>query len=268
MTSSPESIKSNPVLPKGEYQPARPTDLRGPCPVVNALANHGYISRDGRNISSVDIKTAMTELGINNAIRTTLTYASYLEHQDDPPTGFWTFVRSPFAYLLRQFGLRNPHQQTTSGGACLNLDQLSRHGAVEHDVSLSRRDFKQGDNTTPQKDLIADLISSSADGKVITATDLAKLRLRRLEQQKRDNPDLQYGAGQHQVACGESAFILTVFGAGLGHYDVPVSYVQALFTEERLPVVEGWRRRGWWTLGFVELTWQTQVMKRLVGKID
>ncbi|MCJ1397400.1 hypothetical protein MMC11_000593 [Xylographa trunciseda] len=268
MTSSPNSIKSIPVLPKGEYQPARPTDLRSPCPMVNALANHGYISRDGRNVSSADIKTAMTELGIGNALRATLTYAAYLEHQDNPPTGFWAFMRSPFAYLLRQFGLRSPHQQLDSGAACLNLDQLSRHGAVEHDVSLSRHDFNQGDNTTPQKALIADLVGSSTDGKVITAMDLAQLRLRRLEQQKADNPNLQYEAQQHQVACGESAFILTVLGAGFGHYDVPVSYVKALFAEERLPVLEGWRRRRWWTLGFVELTWQAQVVKRLIGKID
>ncbi|MCJ1434672.1 hypothetical protein MMC27_004041 [Xylographa pallens] len=268
MASSPESIKDVLVLPRGEYQPARPTDLRGPCPIVNALANHGYIPRDGRSVSSVDIRTAMIELGLSSTIRTPLTYAAYLEHQDDPPTGFGAFMRSPFAYLLRQFGLRNPHQQTAGGAVCLDVDQLSRHGAVEHDVSLSRRDFHQGDNTTPQKDLIADLISSSTDGKVITATDLARLRLRRVEQQKKDNPELQYGAGQHQIACGESAFILTVFGAGFGHYDVPVSYVEALFAEERLPVVEGWRRRRWWKLGFVELTWQAQVVKRLVGKID
>ncbi|MCJ1295930.1 hypothetical protein MMC34_007495 [Xylographa carneopallida] len=268
MASRPESTKGTPVLPKGEYQPARPTDLRGPCPAVNALANHGYIPRDGRNVSSVEIKTAMIELGLSSTIRTALTYAAYLEHHDDPPTGFGAFMRSPFAYLLRQFGLRNPHEQTTSGVAALDLNQLSRHAAIEHDVSLSRRDFHQGDNTTPQKDLITDLISSSADGKVIMATDLANLRVRRLEQQKRDNPALQYGAGQHQMACGESAFILTVFGAGFGHYDVPVSYVEALFAEERLPVREGWRRRRWWTVGFVELTWQAQVLKKLVGKID
>jgi len=268
MTSNPEAIKSILVLPKGEYQPARPTDLRSPCPAVNALANHGYIPRDGRNVSSTDIRTAMTELGVSNAIRTTFTYAAYLEHQDHPPTGFWAFIRNPFAYLLRQFGVRSSHQQAANGTASLNLDQLSRHGAIEHDVSLSRHDFNQGDNTIPQKDLIADLIGCSADGKVITATDLAKLRLRRLGQQKMENTDLQYGAEQHQLACGESALILTVFGTGFGHYDVPVSYVQALFADERLPVLEGWRRRRWWTLGFVELTWQAQVLKRLVGKID
>ncbi|MCJ1378386.1 hypothetical protein MMC17_001484 [Xylographa soralifera] len=268
MASSSESIKDIPVLSKGEYQPACSTDLRGPCPVVNALANHGYISRDGRNVSSVDIKTAMIELGLSSTIRTALTYVAYLEHQDNPRTGFWACMRNPFAYLLRRFGLRNPHQQTTSGVASLDLCQLSRHGAVEHDVSLSRRDFNQGDNTTPQKDLIADLIGSSADGKVITAMDLARLRRRRLEQQKRDNLELQYGAGQHEVACGESAFILTVFGSGFGHYEVPVSYVEALFAEERLPVLEGWRRRRWWLLGFAELTWQAQVVKRLVGTID
>ena len=30
-----------------EFRAPRPNDLRGPCPGLNALANHGYIARDG-----------------------------------------------------------------------------------------------------------------------------------------------------------------------------------------------------------------------------
>ena len=33
------------------YQPPGPTDSRSPCPALNALANHGYLPRDGKNIS-------------------------------------------------------------------------------------------------------------------------------------------------------------------------------------------------------------------------
>ncbi|CAF4377053.1 unnamed protein product [Adineta steineri] len=33
-----------------QYQPPGPNDSRSPCPALNALANHGYLPRDGKNI--------------------------------------------------------------------------------------------------------------------------------------------------------------------------------------------------------------------------
>lgn len=33
-----------------QYQAPRPNDSRSPCPALNALANHGYLPRDGKNI--------------------------------------------------------------------------------------------------------------------------------------------------------------------------------------------------------------------------
>jgi len=33
------------------YQASGPNDSRSPCPALNALANHGYLPRDGKNIS-------------------------------------------------------------------------------------------------------------------------------------------------------------------------------------------------------------------------
>ena len=34
------------------YQAPGPNDSRSPCPALNALANHGYLPRDGHNISA------------------------------------------------------------------------------------------------------------------------------------------------------------------------------------------------------------------------
>ena len=258
---------ASPQLKRGDYQTPQATDIRSPCPVVNALANHGYIPSDGRNVSYNEVKTALSELGISHPLRTALTYGSYLEHKDNPPTGAWAFIKNPFAYFLRRFGMRNPDQQDSSGKECLNLDQLDRHNAVEHDVSLSRRDFAQGDNHTSQKDLVAEILNSSSDGKRFTTEDFAKLRKQRLEQQKRDNPDLMFGSTQEVVAYGEVGFIQTVFGHGNPKYDVPVPYVKALFEEERLPFNEGWKRRTRWTVGLIELNQQVQVVKKAIAAL-
>lgn len=33
--------------PDHQFQAPGPTDVRGNCPTLNTLANHGYLSRDG-----------------------------------------------------------------------------------------------------------------------------------------------------------------------------------------------------------------------------
>lgn len=61
---------------KGEYYAPTTSDLRSPCPIVNALANHGYIPRDGRNVRSHEMYAAMAELGVSWTVRATLTWGS------------------------------------------------------------------------------------------------------------------------------------------------------------------------------------------------
>ena len=83
---------------------------------------------------------------------------------------------------------------------------------MEHDVSLSRSDYAQGDNLNPQPDLIKDLLASSSNGSTLTVADFVKLRKARCERQKRENPNPQYGAMQNQIACTEVALILRSLG--------------------------------------------------------
>lgn len=149
------------------------------------------------------------------------------------------------------------------GQEYLNLDQLALPSVMEHDISLTRLDHQQGDNITLQPDLVRDLLASSSDGgKTLTAEDLSAFRLQRIEQQKRDNPACVYGPREHDIACLSIAMLLQVFGDGS---KVPCEYVRAFFLEERLPVQEGWRKRRWWTLGFVELGRGIAKIKKIIG---
>lgn len=43
------------------WQPPTPTDRRSPCPMLNALANHGYLPRDGKDVSLADLVTGFKE---------------------------------------------------------------------------------------------------------------------------------------------------------------------------------------------------------------
>ena len=151
-----------------------------------------------------------------------------LEHNNQK-AGFWATVYNPTTNLLGRFGLRDSGQRDSKGIKCLNLDQLARPDAVEHDVSLSRRDYAQGDNCASQPDLVETIIKSSADGKVITTEDFAALRSQRLRQQKHDNPHLKFGGFHLMTTCGQVAFIQALFGASFPSYTVPVPHMKALF---------------------------------------
>ncbi|KAL9023546.1 MAG: hypothetical protein Q9180_008189, partial [Flavoplaca navasiana] len=184
MPPSSAPAQSNP-LKRGDYAPVNPNDLRSPCPAINALANHGYLPRDGRNVLASEISDSMNHLGLGSFLGYMFTHPIFLENPAKgvkPQSSWWSTVSHPFAsafaFAFAAFGMRDPGQKDSDGVACLNLDQLALHNVVEHDVSLSRRDFAQGDNTTPQADLVEDLVNASSNGKTITIDDFVKLRRR------------------------------------------------------------------------------------------
>ena len=265
MSSTIASTDTTTAL-KGTYIPRKPSDIRSPCPAVNTLANHGYISRNGRNIRANDLYAALFELGLSSPLAASFAYPPYIElhpgTQTSPPSS-WNLIGNLIS-TVRSFALRPPGQQDAEGVAVLNLDQLDRPSVVEHDVSLTRFDYAQGDNHTPQPELIKNLLAASGNGYTFTAADLVKLRKTRYERQKQDNPALHFEATQNQIACAEIALLLKVLGNGT---EVPVSHIKAFFEDERLPREEGWKRRVWWSLGIVELGTLTTKVKGLVGDI-
>lgn len=258
-----------PHAPIGTYIPAGPGDKRSPCPMINSLANHGYLPRNGQNVLAQEMKAAVAEAGISKALGTIFVNTVYNVHQskdEKAKTWFisrlWSTIRDPWT-LMSGFGMRRPKQIDSAGRPILDLDQLALPGAVEHDISLTRRDHNQKEgNSTPQGDLVDDLLACSADKKTITREELAAFRKRRIEKQREDNPGLTYGPLQHELGCGEIALILGVFGDGK---QAPYDYVASFLREERLPVKEGWKRRWWWTLGLVEVKLIATKVKSLIG---
>ncbi|KAH7089816.1 Chloroperoxidase [Paraphoma chrysanthemicola] len=269
MLSEQDPLLANNV-PIGTYHPATPTDKRSPCPMINTLANHGYLPRTGTSITASQMKLALRETGISTSLGAIFVNTVYNIHTDSTTplpsanvfTRIWTVLCHPYT-LLARFGMRRPGQVDISGQAVLDLDQLALPGAVEHDISLTRRDHaeKQG-NCTKQDDLIDTVIASSTDGKVITREDFAALRRRRIAVQKAENQGCVYGGLQHEMACGEIALILGVFGDG---NVVKREYVEVFLKEERLPSEEGWVKRWWWTLGLVEVKWIGSRVKKMIG---
>ncbi|KAL9545733.1 hypothetical protein MBANPS3_007005 [Mucor bainieri] len=108
-----ELIKEHP------YQ-RRETDLRSPCPMLNTLANHGFIARDGRNIKSEELFDALMLMGAPPTVTVLILNFVYAQLQEAHPQDA----------LLAQFRSLKT----------LDLDRLTVFGVLEHDVSLTRPD--------------------------------------------------------------------------------------------------------------------------------
>ncbi|CAK44397.1 uncharacterized protein An02g10480 [Aspergillus niger] len=205
-------------LQKGQYHPAGADDLRSPCPVLNSLANHGYIARDGKSITAAELKSAIRYVGLGLDIASVLVSRVFQIHSDDPKHG------PPGS---SQVGLRDPGQVNRDGIPVLNLDQVGRPHALEHDVSITRQDRALGDCIHLDPDLYKRFLRTAKEGK-FHSTVMGRYR--------------KFGKFEHYVACSEVAALRSVFGKGVTK-GIPDDYVRAVFGEERLPYDEGWSPR-------------------------
>ncbi|KAF5371521.1 hypothetical protein D9615_009638 [Tricholomella constricta] len=204
-----------PVVGKGhEWCPSQPDDSRSPCPALNTLANHGYIARDGKNLSVFDLVS-----GLKACYNLSTPLAIFLS--------IGGFV------LLRRFWNTDLHD-------------IGRHGRIEHDASLVHRDTPEGEKYAPidisdrlVDQLIVDAKTGDEEGEgpeagdrrtLMDASDVARARVRR----EKESPPL--GAKHAEIARGEMAIILGVWETKAGsNVGVPVEWMREWIGHERLP---------------------------------
>jgi hypothetical protein len=169
------SLKSGHVVPlhaEGhnltwpEYVPPKEGDSRSACPMINAMANHGILPHDGKDISFTELSTK---------IRQTYNFAST----------FCYFVpKSAADFLNRSYWTGR-----------FNLEELSLHNAIEHDASLTRQDTALvPDQGKPDLKLVQDLLKE-ATGKMpdgsprLTMSDLSRALSKRRVDARKTNKD-------------------------------------------------------------------------------
>ncbi|OCB87321.1 chloroperoxidase-like protein [Sanghuangporus baumii] len=190
-----------------EYIPPKETDSRSACPALNAMANHGIIPRDGRNIPYK---------GLSAAIRKTYNFA---------PT-FCYFVPKYMADLLTR-----DHNRDT-----INLHDISVHNGIEHDASLTRHDvYFQPDQSKPALDLIEDLLAAATGpNNTLTPHDLSVISTRRRREARANNSSFTLSTFHKLFGSSNSSTLLTIFGGR-------VNDIEVLLKEERIP--DGWESR-------------------------
>ncbi|KAK3900063.1 Chloroperoxidase [Staphylotrichum tortipilum] len=187
-----------------------PGDRRSPCPMMNTLANHGFVARSGRNISVDELVNAI-----------------------DVAVNLSPLSSRPVVEIAASLS-------TTGYPNTFNLDDLNTHGAIEHDGSLSRADTITGDNHSFNCTIYNTVAAFFTQGTISIET-AARARRARLTAAAAQNPSFTFTAREEQFSQFETALYLAVFGKGTKG-GAKTSWVNILFREERLAYDEGFKR--------------------------
>ncbi|KAJ0117334.1 uncharacterized protein J7T55_003748 [Diaporthe amygdali] len=185
------------------FAPPGPDDVRGPCPGLNTLANHGLLPRSGKNITQADLVTAMRQ-GVN---------------QDE----------SISVLLFRAAAQTNPSKDNVT----FSLPDLGSHNILEHDASLSRQDAFFGD-PNPFNQTIFDETLAQWTEDTISVNTSAKGRAARIRTSNATNPEFGLSRLAQAFTTGESVAFIMVFGdvqTGVA----PKAPVQFFFEKEQFP---------------------------------
>ncbi|KDR77025.1 hypothetical protein GALMADRAFT_225178 [Galerina marginata CBS 339.88] len=232
------SLKVGHVTPAGhpgaggkwpEYIPPKEGDSRCSCPALNAMANHGILPHDGKNIK-------FNELGPK--IRTTFNFAST----------FCFFVPNFAANMLK----RSYSKDT------FDLADLDLHNGIEHDASLTREDSALvKDQGKPHLEYVKELLALASgkdkEGNVLlTPQDLSDYSAKRRVDARATNPDYTLDTFHKVFGSSNSSTMLTIFGGR-------VEDLEVILAEERIP--DGWESRVRKRLGLTFASFNSTVFK-------
>jgi hypothetical protein len=173
-----------------------------PCPMLNTLANYGILPK--KNITSQSIKTAMQKL----------------------------ICCDELSILI----LRNVFQNSFSGFT-KSLNDIGKHGVIEHDCSLTRKDFHIGDSIRFNKKQFNKMKSFSKDGKYLTLEELANYAVYQRKQCEKDNPKIDFGMNQMFGSIAEQSALYLLFKDDTGK--IRMDWITYFFTKEKLPFKKG-----------------------------
>ncbi|KIK41958.1 hypothetical protein CY34DRAFT_84406 [Suillus luteus UH-Slu-Lm8-n1] len=189
--------------PAHPFIPATQGDRRSPCPALNALANHGYLPRNGQNIGLWHLISAVQEVyNLSFILAAVLALAGVL-------------------FCGRAFRL--------------DLDALALHNKIEHDASLVHADALGQQRAPIEVDpkLLKSFLSHADPQRGMSLYDLAQVRISREAQLARPL-DLVHS----QIGAAEAALCWLLLKQDSGR--IPSSTLLQWYGEERLP--DNWAR--------------------------
>ena len=185
----------------GNWSPAGKNDARGPCPVLNSLANHNLLPRNGRNLTvPVLVNTLSQSLNVSTEIATKLSLGG-VSVSKNPASGKF------------------------------DLDDLIRHNLIEHDASLSRKDFDLGGASQAfDAGTFKETLSFFKGASEIGIAEVAAARWGRVQSSLANNPKSMYGDKQYFNSYFESVSYFMLFKNAATN-KARVDWIKVLFRE-------------------------------------
>ncbi|KAL6236530.1 hypothetical protein BDW75DRAFT_250069 [Aspergillus navahoensis] len=187
-------------------------DYRGPCPMMNTLANHNFLPHDGRNITRDKLINALGEALNFNASLASLMFDMAIVVNPEPNATWFT------------------------------LDQLNQHNVLEHDASLSRTDAFFGNNHAFNASIFAETTHYWTNT-TLTPLMLANSKIARQITSRAFNPTYTFTESTENFSLGEVAAPIVAFG-DLSKGTVERELVEYFFQHERFPTHLGWETRN------------------------
>ncbi|TKX19842.1 sterigmatocystin biosynthesis peroxidase-like protein 4 [Elsinoe australis] len=195
-----------------DWHPPGPLDIRGPCPMLNAFANHGLLPRNGLNITLPNAISAMTTaLNFDPALAEHLWNAGMVAN-------------------------------TEPGADSFTMMHLRLHNIVEHDSSMSRQDAYFGNNFDFNQ-TVFDGTRAFWVNDTLDRFQLANGKLFRQLHSRAHNPTYFFTEKVEKFSLGEMGAPVVAFG-DIDAVTVPKAWVEYWFEKERLPYELGWTPRA------------------------
>lgn len=172
--------------------------------MLNVLANHGFLPRDGKKINKTICRAGMLK-GLNIG------------------TAFADIMFDPAL-------LTNPQADSDT----FDLDMLNTHRILEHDGSLSRADAYWDNSQVFNETIYSQTLSVLGQGVNVTLESAAAARLLRVETSAATNPTFYLNSTNSAISLGETAAYLLALGDRVTG-QAPLDRVRMMFGEKRIP---------------------------------
>jgi hypothetical protein len=122
--------------------------------------------------------------------------------------------------------------QDRKGIQTFNLDELNKHGLIEHDGSLSRDDAALGDNHKFDPNIFNTYLNHFGDATETSFASASAARYSRIlaarYEHELNNKEFTYDLKRHILSLGETGLLLAVLGDPK-EGEVPLQYLKVLF---------------------------------------
>lgn len=212
----PTREEAGPLRPVGEYYKPSASETTGspdedkskaysrsPCPALNALANHGFIHRDGRGLGTFQVIKALKDV-----------------YNLSPILGLGLVMATKLKIGLSLF-------------RSFSLAQFSKHNAIEHDASLVHDDASAGtDPATVNQEFAEQLFKLAKSNQILGVPELATFRKAREAYCAEKNPEYVLNGKKKFLAYGEASLLLNVLGRD---ESISLRHARSFLVDERIP---------------------------------